>query len=195
MATNARDLIAVVAPAVDLAQLSRIIVASLEEHATVEREIADAERALGTATERRRRLALDIGRALVDARKGFPRSGPNAAGWGRFLAEAGLGERTARRWMDLAGYVEVSDTVSENSAILPSARTVQVAKAGIGPAVLPSQRIRLAPSANLPTPSRPSPTVHRDAPRTIRGESQAAPEDGEPVYQIEPELAPACGMT
>lgn len=166
------------APAVDLAQLKSTIVAGLAEHVSEEHKAA-------TAHERARVVGLTVGRALVEARKAFPRSGPKAAGWGAFLADAGLEERTAQRWMALAGYVaEVPDTPAAIVSGIPSARAVQVAKAGIGPAVLPSQRIRLAPSTNLPNPrpSAPAPIVHREATRTIRGDSQIAPGDGEPVF-------------
>lgn len=79
-----------------------------------------------TAAQRR----LELGRALVAARGCWPARGPKAKGWGELLARVELEERTARRYMQLAGYVdEVSDTVSETPG--PTASVPTYAEAGI----------------------------------------------------------------
>lgn len=92
-----RDQIAHVAPAVDLAQL-RARWAALD--AREEKTLAE--------------IRLERGRVLVDARKAFPTSGRLAAGWGELLAVWKIEERTAQRYMQLAGYVaaEIPDKVS-----------------------------------------------------------------------------------
>ena len=59
---------------------------------------------------------LSMGRRLVNLRRLWPARGPKAKGWGEALAKIGIDQRTAHRYMELAGYVEqVSDTESEIS--------------------------------------------------------------------------------
>lgn len=99
-----RDHGAIVQPASDIAKL------------TVQWELAHGrEQRAETSLAQAR---LDKGRLLVEARKSFSRSGPKARGWGELLEKWEIDERTARRYMELAGYVEsrvdeVSDKVSE----------------------------------------------------------------------------------
>jgi len=66
----------------------------------------------GLATER------PTAAGIIAQAKPRPERGPNAKGWGDFLRDLGIEERTARRYMELVGYVEsISDTsqsVSEN---------------------------------------------------------------------------------
>jgi hypothetical protein len=56
----------------------------------------------------------DLGLRLLGCRTFWPKRGPKAKGWGQFLAEIGLEDRTARRYMT-AARPKVSDTVSEKS--------------------------------------------------------------------------------
>lgn len=71
----------------------------------------------------------DLGKLLIEARKRWPASGPNARGWGEFLREFGVRIRTAQRCMKVAGYEqeEIHDTesgVSRNPA--GAARSVEI---------------------------------------------------------------------
>jgi hypothetical protein len=100
------DTIAIVAPAVDTTIMERRIQTAW---IAVQKGNASAADARRRADQQR----LALGRLLVDARPAWPASGPPAAGWGAFLEKVGIPERTARRYMRLAGYVEISDTVSE----------------------------------------------------------------------------------
>lgn len=72
---------------------------------------ADAAATVAQVTRREADQArLDLGRKLATIRKQWPARGPRAKGWGEFLGRAGIEERTARRLMELAGWVEkVSD--------------------------------------------------------------------------------------
>ena len=65
---------------------------------------ADQRLSAARADAERRRLAL--GKALLAARKAWPASGPNARGWGEFLAREGIEERSAQRYMLAAGATE-----------------------------------------------------------------------------------------
>lgn len=47
-------------------------------------------------------VRVRTGRELIEARKAWPARGPTAKGWGEFLRDAGIEERTARVWMALA---------------------------------------------------------------------------------------------
>jgi hypothetical protein len=97
-----RDHGSVVQPAVDVDKL-------LAEARRVHIAASDAERAVEVHTKRAAELRLQLGRILVDARKGFPRSGPKAAGWARFIADIGIASQRASEYMRLAGHVDSGD--------------------------------------------------------------------------------------
>lgn len=82
-----------------------------------ERDLA----ALETKTDEKRedvaRRRLRLGRALAEARKQWPARGPKAKGWGEFLARLGIDQPTAWRYMQLAGYSEVSCTDDDEHEI------------------------------------------------------------------------------
>ena len=96
--------------------------------------VQDAERAESRATkaaeekrEAAARARLELGRALMVARKHFPARGPKAKGWGEFCAEQGFTTDKALDWMKLAGFVEVSGTGADD----PEIRIPTYAEAGI----------------------------------------------------------------
>lgn len=68
-----------------------------------ERHETEAEARMVDARETAAQRRLELGRALLDARRAWPARGPNARGWGEFLAREGIEERTARRYMEAAG--------------------------------------------------------------------------------------------
>lgn len=65
---------------------------------------------LGVA-QQREQSPEELGRRLLLLRQKWPARGPAAKGWGEELRRLGIGERTARRYMERA---RVSDSVSEN---------------------------------------------------------------------------------
>lgn len=109
-----------ISPAVDLDRLGREILAAQVALADAERAVRrDEDRAQASRADAAARR-VELGKLLIQARGGWPRSGPRARGWGEFLVRQGIGEDSALRYMQLAGYVvEVSRTdsdVRENSA-------------------------------------------------------------------------------
>lgn len=60
-----------------------------------------------------RRARLELGRALIEARKAFPSRGPKAKGWGEFLDSIGIPQQRASDWMRYAGLAEVSPSGGE----------------------------------------------------------------------------------
>jgi hypothetical protein len=76
------------------------------------------EKNVDSAREITARRRLELGKQLVRARAFWPARGPKAKGWGEFLVKLGIEERTARNYMQLAGYVdEVSETDGDVSEI------------------------------------------------------------------------------
>lgn len=97
-----------------------------EIHAEVRdccRALEDAEaressvaKSLETLRDHSYRRRVELGHALIRARKMWPARGPRAKGWGEFLATHKLDDSTARRYMEYAGYCEeqgISLTESE----------------------------------------------------------------------------------
>lgn len=83
--------------------------AEQRETKTIEKATAAQEVARKASDEAaQRRLAL--GRLLAERRKSWPARGPNAKGWGLYLSKLGIEQQTALNYMNLAGYVEVSQT-------------------------------------------------------------------------------------
>jgi hypothetical protein len=67
-----------------------------------ESEHKEARWKLEQASRRDRAAQLDLGLLLVEARKAWPSRGPNAKGWGDFLAAIGVSQDSALRYMELA---------------------------------------------------------------------------------------------
>lgn len=104
-----KDQIAIVAPAINPANLATAASALRQLVAIVEaadKAVHAAEGAAQKAREAAASARLAVGRQLVEDRKRWPFSGPRAKGWGEHLTSAGVNDRTAREWMALAGYVE-----------------------------------------------------------------------------------------
>lgn len=85
------------------------------------------QRSEARAREAHGKQRLELGRALVEARKGWPARGPKAKGWGEFLAAEGIDERTALSWMHLAGHVE-DFGINDGDAEIPTQREVSAAR-------------------------------------------------------------------
>lgn len=93
-------------------------------------QLEKAEKRVEHWTKEKDRERLETGRALAAMRPRWPTCGPNAKGWGVFLKSEGIDERSARDWMDLAGYVEdVSEPKEFGSENIPTRREVSAAKA------------------------------------------------------------------
>lgn len=88
----------------------RAAASSLRE-AEVQSAKADkrAEAARGAVSMRR----LELGKALIEARKQWPKRGPNAKGWGEHLASEGIEQSTAWRMMRDAGWTEADDAATD----------------------------------------------------------------------------------
>lgn len=158
-----RDPVAEVRPAVDVDALARSV---RQKHVALQ----DAERAekrtaeqAEQAREAAGRLRLDLGRSLIQARKGWPARGPKAKGWGDFLREQGIGEQSAREWMRLAGYVEEISKPDGDGFEIPTRREMQEAQRPRkvdepAPAPPPSDFLR-APDPPRPWTEDPAPVV------------------------------------
>lgn len=114
-------------------------------------EVTAARRAESARDDAARRR-LELGKALVRARGAWPASGPRARGWGEFLDREGIEERTAQRYMQLAGYVasttaEIPDTSAPVSGI--SVPTYAEAGIAIAPLVTEVARAPNDPHAAL----------------------------------------------
>lgn len=107
----------VIAPAIS--QVRSLFSDLRETDAQVEKadkRFEDATRIRTRVREQQARLRLELGRALVEVRKQWPARGPKAKGWGEFLEREGIEERTARNYMELAGYAdEISETHADDS--------------------------------------------------------------------------------
>ena len=125
-----RDLGTLITPAIDIAQIGRRVRdahAALQAAEQEEKRTAEAAEAAREEAGRRR---LELGRMLMRARTAWPARGPRAKGWGDFLRDQGIEERSARNWMALAGYAEeISETDADVSEI--PARVPTLAEAGI----------------------------------------------------------------
>ena len=69
-----------------------------------------AESAATTARRVAYRHRVELGCALIEARKLWPASGPKANGWAELLKSEGLPRQTALNYMKLAGLVEEDPT-------------------------------------------------------------------------------------
>lgn len=139
---------ALIQPAIDIEQISKEIAAKQAElKAKEEIEKRDQEAAeeakeasisarnvsvVKAKTARKSKASadherLELGRLLMQARKAWPERGPKAKGWGEFLAKMGIEEQSARNYMQLAGYVNISKP-DESGLEIPSRREIARAK-------------------------------------------------------------------
>lgn len=70
------------------------------------RKVDNALRAYTAAEANAKERRLELGRALVEARQLFPKTGRNAGGWSRFVSERGINMDVALDAMRYAGWVE-----------------------------------------------------------------------------------------
>lgn len=70
------------------------------------RKVDNALRAYTAAEANAKERRLELGRALIEARQLFPKTGRNAGGWSRFVAERGINMDVALDAMKYAGWVE-----------------------------------------------------------------------------------------
>lgn len=139
-----------VQPAVDLESLKTETHRALVALQDAERREQHAAEQAGRAKESAARRRLELGRALIEARKAWPARGPRAKGWGAFLEDLGIPERTARDYMALAGYVEIS-AKDDDLAEIPTHREVREA------------RTRTVPTEPPPVDAEPVTQIEEDA--------------------------------
>lgn len=70
------------------------------------RKVDAALRAYTAAEANAKERRLELGRSLIEARQLFPKTGRNAGGWSRFVAERGINMDVALDAMKYAGYVD-----------------------------------------------------------------------------------------
>lgn len=90
------------APQLDLVLLEKQIAVAINAQRDAEQSAERHEKLATTAREAARGRRLEIGGLLLDARPAWPERGPNAKGWGEFLARVGLEQQTAHRYMQEA---------------------------------------------------------------------------------------------
>lgn len=101
--------IAIVEPA-DVGQLARSIARAHVEYQDGERTLQAAERKTEGLREEQRRRRLELGRMLIEAKRGVKHGG-----WLSYLEKLGIEPRTATNWMREAGYVD-GEAKSESPA-------------------------------------------------------------------------------
>lgn len=104
-----------------------------------------SERKATTDREEAARRRVELGRALIEARRGCKHGE-----WLPLLERCGIQERTARRWMELAGWVESKSDTDGDVSDLPAAPTLR--DAGIDKRPRKSEQSRAA-SNELPPQS------------------------------------------
>lgn len=113
---------------------------SVEQRHSALREAEHQEQRAGERHDKARevtaRRRLELGRALVEARKAWPARGPKAKGWGEFLERVGIEQDAALRMMHLAGYVEAREVSRTDDAVreIPTVREVNAARREPAPA-------------------------------------------------------------
>ena len=89
------------------------IAANLAESKLLYQQLLGADNRAVQAKRMCHSLRVQLGAKLIEARKHFPRSGPNAAGWGQHCTAIGISTTQALRCMNAAGY-KTSPTMIEN---------------------------------------------------------------------------------
>lgn len=155
-----RDAAAIIAPAVDLDQITRSI---LKEHIALQDDERNADahekKSIGyrEAAARRR---VEIGRMLIEAKRGIKHGG-----WLPYLEKLGIGERSARDWMALAGHVETKSEPNQNGSDLertPTRREVNEARKTAPRDEQPDPPVVDEDDHDEPLPT-PAPTLDIDA--------------------------------
>lgn len=108
--------------AIDVDLIDKQIAVALAGKADAERT-ADRHEQLGAAARETAKMRrLEIGQLLCKVRPAWPERGPNAKGWGVFLAKHSLDDATARRYMDEYrdpnGFAQKQRKLSENGSDL-----------------------------------------------------------------------------
>lgn len=110
-----KEVAAIIAPSVDLDQVTREI---QREHIALrdeERKLAAAETKTQSLREECARRRIEIGRRLIEAKKAIKHGG-----WLPYLEKLGIEARTASNWMREAGFVEEFKSESRsNDSDLP----------------------------------------------------------------------------
>ena len=89
-----RPVAAIIEAAVDIGQLAREISRSHIELQECDRKLAASERKTESLREEQRRRRVEIGRLLVEAKRGIKHGG-----WLPYLEKLGIEPRTAQKWM------------------------------------------------------------------------------------------------
>ena len=124
-----REVAAIVEPAIDMQKLARLIDA---ESIHIRDATAKAERLGHSLRETHDDIArhcIEQGRLLIAARRNWKSRGPTAKGWGEWLAQRGINDRTALDHMHRAGYDDkVSATENGVAETHPTSRQVAAAR-------------------------------------------------------------------
>ncbi len=121
-----REIAAIAESAADVQHLAREIArahVALQDH---ERALESSERKLEGLREEGARRRVDIGRLLIEAKRGIKHGG-----WLPYLEALGIGEDSARRWMSLAGFVEQQSKSSTPESVRDLNPATTLAAAGI----------------------------------------------------------------
>lgn len=156
-----RDVPAIVQAAVDVQQLARAIA---KEHIALqddERNADAAEKKTISYRESAARRRVEIGRLLIEAKRGVKHGG-----WSPYLAKLGIEERSARNWMSLAGYAESKTETDGRVSDLPAPT---LADAGIDK----------RPRKTAPREEQPDP------PPQARRKADAAPVAAQPAEEVQ----------
>src|SRR5688572_9006552 len=118
-----REAAAIVVPAIDLSRIAKRVDAAHIELQDAERAAKEDEERSSRSSERAAHKRLLLGRELCEARKAWPARGPNAKGWGEWLAKRGIEQQRAWEYMRVAGYAdEVSPENANSGENIPSLR-------------------------------------------------------------------------
>lgn len=101
---------------VDINQIARDIMRDLVAYQDGERALAAAEKRTEGLREEQARRRIEIGRQLVEAKRGI-----RHGGWLPYLEKLGIAARTAQEWMAEAGYMDgAKNAANQDAAHLPS---------------------------------------------------------------------------
>lgn len=87
-------------PTIDLDLIAKQLQVALDSQRDAESAAQRHEGLAASARETSKMRRIEIGKLLTTARTAWPTRGPNAKGWGEFLAAVKLDDATARRYMD-----------------------------------------------------------------------------------------------
>lgn len=125
-----KPIAAIVEPADGIAKHAAAVDQALVRLREAEQHAEQADRRAQSAHEATRARRLDLGRALIAARKCFPKASRNAKGWTDFLAVRRMTLEQAQDAMKYAGFVD--ETLAGASADAP-ANLPTMRKAGLDP--------------------------------------------------------------